>query len=173
MKIRQARIEGDIAIIPLTGGYEAIVDAIDLRLLNDSSWHAGVVRKSSGAVCHVYARRSTPKGRTGQEVLMHRIIACPPEGLVVDHIDGDGLNNLRSNLRIATPAQNNHNQRKRVDNTSGVKGVHWHKRANKWKAQISFDGRVRHIGLFHDIELAAAAYAQESARLHGEFGRLE
>jgi len=85
----------------------------------------------------------------------------------VDHINGVRSDNRFTNLREASHKENQHNARKRADNTSGHKGVSWHAASGKWRADIRVDG----IGFAH-VEDAAAAYAEASARLHKSFGRL-
>jgi hypothetical protein len=90
----------------------------------------------------------------------------------VDHIDCDGLNNVRSNLRAATHLENQRNCRISSRNTSGVKGVYWQKATQKWVAQIRVKGRVQRLGSFHTIDEAADAYATASKSFHGDFGRL-
>jgi hypothetical protein len=95
-----------------------------------------------------------------------------PEGLQVDHEDGNGLNNQRSNLRIASPTQNQGNARRRKDNTSGYKGVSWYRRTNKWKAHIRVDKKLRHLGYFIDLTDAARAYDAAALEHFGEFAHL-
>lgn len=112
---RQIITIGQFAYIPLTQGYVATIDAADLHLVDGYTWTA-IVRPYT-----VYAYRKDPG--TGKNVHLHRVIMGDPEGLTVDHRDGNGLNNTRSNLRSATKAQNNRNQRVTPRNTSGVKGV--------------------------------------------------
>lgn len=90
----------------------------------------------------------------------------------VDHEDTDRLNNRWINLREATRAQNQHNKRIYRNNASGVKGVTWHRRDQKWVAEIGLDNRSHHLGYFDSKEEAAAAYAKASANLHAEFGRV-
>jgi len=95
----------------------------------------------------------------------------PENGFFVDHINGDGLDNRRQNLRVVTHAQNLMNQRRSAANTSGVKGVSWYRKTSRWKAQIAVFGKKMHIGYYLTKEEAAAAYEEASKRLHGEFGR--
>lgn len=161
--LRPIRIEGDVAFVPLTRGYEAIIDAADIPLVEGRNWCALVCK--SGIV---YAQHGARRGKG----LMHRVIlGAECEGSLVDHRDHNGLNNRRFNLRPATYAQNNHNARRRSDNTSGLKGVCWHTKTGKWVAQIQSGGRRRHLGLFTTPEAAHAAYQQASVQHHGEFGK--
>jgi hypothetical protein len=89
----------------------------------------------------------------------------------IDHIDGNRANNKVDNLREATRSQNMGNARLWAHNTSGAKGVSWHRRTNKWQATITFNRRNHHLGYFTSIEAAHAAYCA-SARVHfGEFHR--
>ena len=166
--IRPIRIEGNVAYVPLTRGYEAIIDAIDVPLAALGPWSARVVKRSNGALMTVYAHRTGAKKRT---MLLHREILEAPPGWEVDHVSGDGLDNRRENLRLVTRQQNMHNQRLRANNRSGVKGVHWNKRLSKWRADIAVDGANVYLGLFATLEEAADAYARASAELHGEYGR--
>ena len=92
---------------------------------------------------------------------------------VVDHIDGNGLNNLRTNLRLATMSENTANARKHKDNKSGFKGVHWRKDISKWEAMISKDGKRYWLGVFNSPDEAHKAYCDAALRLYGEFARFE
>lgn len=168
--LRQIRVEGDVAFVPLTQGYEAIIDAADVSLVEGFNWCAIVVRRSDGSILNVYASRSTRSERK-TTVLMHRVIAETPDGLDTDHKDGDGLNNRRSNLRNATKSQNHHNTRTPIHNSSGVKGVRWNKRDRRWVARIVLCGKHIHLGSFAKMDDAVSAYAEASHKLHGEFGR--
>lgn len=91
----------------------------------------------------------------------------------IDHINGDRKDNRLCNLREATKAENRINRCNYKNNTSGIKGVSFHKRNGKWKAQIQVSGRKMGLGYFDRIEDARDAYAEASDRLHGEFGRLQ
>lgn len=169
MKRRAIRIEGEVAFVPLTQGYEAIIDAADVPLVGGWLWHADVKHHPDGRVSAVYAARSR-RGSQGK-VLMHRLIANTPDGMETDHEDADGLNNRRKNLRNATTSQNQANSRRPINNTSGGKGVYLHRATGRWMARISANGQRHYLGLFDRISDACAAYAEASARLHGEFGR--
>jgi len=89
----------------------------------------------------------------------------------IDHKNGDRLDNRWSNLREATPAQNNFNSKKPKNNTSGFKCVAWHKKLQRWRAYITINDRHRHIGLFDNKEDAHAAYCRAAKELRGEFAR--
>lgn len=93
-------------------------------------------------------------------------------GEEIDHKDGDGLNNLDDNLRICTHVQNSHNQGKHKNNTSGLKGVSWYKKINKWESYIGYNGRQEHLGYFNTKEDAARAYNVVAAKYFGEFAVL-
>lgn len=98
---------------------------------------------------------------------MHRVIMKFPEGLEIDHIDGDGFNNRRNNLRIATRAQNGANRGKTNANTSGYKGVSFRARDKRWVAMCG----GRYLGYFLTAEDAAKAYDQEATARYGRFAK--
>jgi hypothetical protein len=91
----------------------------------------------------------------------------------IDHINGDGTDNRIVNLRLATTAENAMNRVRRVDNTSGIKGVSWNKKSGQWLVHVGFGGRIVHGGLFDTIEEAKAAREALATRLHGDFVRHE
>jgi hypothetical protein len=94
-----------------------------------------------------------------------------PGANIIDHIDGNFYNNNFSNLRLATSHQNQCNQKKRCDNTSGLKGVTWCKERQKWQTGIQVNGKRIAIGRFNTKEEAYLAYCDAARRLHGEFAR--
>lgn len=91
------------------------------------------------------------------------------DGKMVDHIDGDTLNNHRNNLRLCTPSQNVMNAAKRSDNTSGYTGVHWSKQRKKYRAQIQVNGKGKCLGFFNNLLDAAAARKKAELKYFGEF----
>ena len=108
----------------------------------------------------------------GKTISMHRLIMGYPQGVDVDHIDGNKNNNRRSNLRICTRSQNLQNQRKHKSSTSRYKGVAFHIRSNKWDCRITVFGKVIHLGSYATETEAALAYNTAAMRYFGEFACL-
>ncbi|MGP9790665.1 HNH endonuclease [Roseinatronobacter sp. NSM] len=165
--IRPIRIDGDVAYVPLTKGYEAIIDAADVPLVEGYNWTA----KESGETAYAY--RKTRKGGVQEIYYMHRVICSAKAGKEVDHKDMNGLNNRRNNLRPASRSQNISNTRVRRDNKSSIKGVQWNANAKKYAASIHIEGKKKHLGYFQNAEEAHAAYCCAASKLHGEFARFE
>lgn len=109
------------------------------------------------------------KGRT-KHVRMHRAIVGAAPGVMVDHINGNTLDNRRENLRVCSNSDNQKN-RHRANGSSRFKGVCWNKQSNKWQAGIKLNGKSKHLGLFGSEEDAARAYDQAAAQMFGEFAR--
>jgi len=166
-KKRPIRIDGDIAYVPLTQGCTAIIDAEDAALIGQYNWYVQLAPQT------VYAVRNHPEDGRQKQVRMHREIVKTPDGLKADHIDGNGLNNRKSNLRNCTQEQNSRNQRPQTGGTSAYKGVFWHKASVKWQAQIGYKYLRKHLGYFDSEQEAHAAYCRASAEIHKEFGRTE
>mgnify|MGYP003653768617 CR=1 FL=1 len=166
-QIRIIRICGDVAYVPLTQGCTAIIDAADVPLVNGRNWHARKVRNV------IYASHKESIGGNWRNANLHRVIMGEPHGWQVDHIDGDGLNNRRNNLRLATFGQNSQNRRINSNNKSGFKGVCFHKHSGKWRGQIRSNYKTISLGYFASPEEAHAAYCLASEKYHGEFGRTE
>jgi hypothetical protein len=149
--------------IPLTKGYIALVDPVDADLA-EYRWSA--LEYKCGRVYAV---------RLASTIAMHRVILqrMVDHPLVradrTDHIKGIGVDNRRSNLRLATHAQNLMNRPQNSSNTSGYKGVSFNKHAKKWRAGITALGKTVCLGYFDTPELAYAAYCAAARELHGEF----
>jgi hypothetical protein len=154
-------IAGDgTAQLVLTRGLVSVIDASDLPIVAGLKWYA---HQTNPGI--FYAAR-----RTSDAMLyLHRLLLDAPDGMDVDHIDGDTLNNRRANLRLASRAENGRNQGLRRNNTSGFKGVH--RAGDKWAAQITRNRVVTHLGRFDTPDQAAAAYRLAALRLHGRFAR--
>jgi len=108
----------------------------------------------------------------GKLYLNHRIIFLMKNGYfpkIVDHIDGNKLNNKIENLRKATKSQNSLNKKTRVDSRSGIKNVYWYKPTEKWKVAISINQKRKHIGYFENLELAELVALEASNKFHGAF----
>ena len=166
--VRPIRVEGDVAYVTLTKGYEAIIDADDVPMASQFNWQALVFAHT------VYAQRCTARDIDGKQtsILLHRAIMDAQKGVEVDHICGNGLDNRRANLRFATRSENMCNARMRLKNKSGYKGVFWHKGNRAWRAKIVLNGIAKELGSFNTPEAAYTAYVKASAEYHGEFGRV-
>jgi hypothetical protein len=157
--------------IELTQDQVAIVDDEDFDWLSLWIWSAGKDRTGNKFYATRTVEISPRPNRQFHIVKMHRLIMDAPDGVEVDHIDGNGLNNQRSNLRLATHQQNMCNQGLLSTNSSGWKGVRWHKQRQKWQARITVDGREIHLGLFGDPVEAAKRYDAAASEYFKDFAR--
>jgi hypothetical protein len=164
---RRARHGYAFRRIPLTQGKYAIVDPDDFERLNKHKWYAA---KDTNTF---YAVR---KKRVGKKYISHgmqRQILQPPVHLFVDHINHNGLDNRKANLRLATCAQNAYNRKQfRKGKTSKYTGVSWIKQIKKWRVIICYKRKNMHIGYFEDEIQAAKAYDKAAKKFHGEFASL-
>lgn len=152
-------------LIPLTQGKFAKVDDEDYDNLSAFKWHY----TSLG-----YAARNVRNPRNHDKktvILMHRsILGASARGAhEVDHISGDKIDNRRSNLRAATKQQNGFNRGLSRNNTSGWKGVSWHRPTGKWVARLTLKYKEIYLGLFEDKDEAIAARISAAKEHHGEF----
>ncbi len=153
--------------IQLTRGYVTQVDDADYDELMGFKWHSMKDRNT------VYAVRNTklPNGKTSS-FNMARHLLNTPKGFQSDHRDGNGLNNQRFNLRVCTRLENGRNRKRQHNNTSGYKGVCWHKIHKKWITTIRLNNKRIYLGYYFCIVKAAKAYDKAACELHGEFASL-
>lgn len=167
-------------LIPLTQGYFAKVDDEDYELLMQFKWH--IYPNEDG---RLYASHTAYMDGVSKTVSMHRFLLwlCIGDKRQGDHIDHDGLNNQKYNLRIATCSQNNYNTTAKAGSTSKYKGVFLLKGRQKLRngetifypsitAGIKANGKREYLGTFKNEEEAALAYDKRAKELHGEFARL-
>lgn len=152
--------------LTLSRGLVAIVDEADYEFLSQWKWHA---------TSRNYAARnnenwgSSPNAK--RTILLHAVIMNPPEGMVVDHINRNTLDNRRRNLRNVTPHENARNKGVRKNNTSGFVGVHPYP-GGLWQVEIQAAGNRKYVGRFKDRIEAAKAYDAAAVEMHGGFAQL-
>jgi hypothetical protein len=145
--------------IELTQGFKTIVDDSLYDELNKYKWCAHKMRNKT-----VYATRLVR--------LHHLVIGFPPPGFVVDHINGNGLDNRRENLRFVSNQNNIRNQGMNKNNTSGYRGVSWHKGKQRWEAKIRVNNARLSLGRYKTAEEAAHAYDKAAKEYFKEFAKL-
>lgn len=150
-------------VIELTKGYAAIVDDEDFERVAQWRWCALVGKYT------VYAMRNS--GKKGF-IYMHRFLMNAPSGAEVDHKNGNGIDNRRTNLRLGTKAQNQHNSKCKKHNKLGVKGVTFIKSTGKFHAKIRANKKTVFSAYFKTVEAAKAARDVAVQQHHGEFARL-
>jgi len=155
-----ANLPEEVSLIPLSQGAHAIVDTKNIRQLNVQRWNLTAQKGLQ------YARRYV--GR--KTIYMHREIMNAPEGMQIDHINGNGLDNRVANLRLCTATQNQQNARKRKKTTSCFKGVSWNN--NRWRARICVNRKQIHIGRYKIEFEAAQAYDKKAIELFSDFANL-
>lgn len=149
MKLREASYLAAVA--------ELLIDPEDEYLLAYPLWF-----DPAGYACCLYQRQKTR---------LHRVIANPPPGFVVDHINRNKLDNRRMNLRVCTQSENMRNQKRRIDNSSGVVGVWWDTNRRLWSCQITINGKVINLGRFNSRIEASQARQNAELKYWGEVRR--
>jgi hypothetical protein len=164
---RHVSVQGEVAYVTLTRGCQAVIDAEDAPKAARHNW-VGFPRGHL-----MYARTIIQVNGKPRALFLHQLVMGKCYGLDVDHIDGDALNNRRSNLRFATRSQNLRNSRKqsRVDLTSIHKGVSFLPKYERWWSRIRVDGRNLALGCYATSEDAARAYDAAADHYFGEFAK--
>lgn len=147
----------------------ALVDDEDFERLNKFRWAA---QKSKKSTTYYVGRRIEEAGKSINYMMHWAVIGKPENEMVIDHIDGNGLNNQKSNLRKCTQRQNLMNRPGDADSTSKYKGVDYKPSSKKWRVQITENRKKKHIGCFNTEYEAALAYNEAAKRCYGEFARL-
>ena len=145
------------------GQFECIVDNSDYKSLCKNKWSVRPGHKTNYAykTIKINVKRST--------ITMHQIIMSSKPGEQIDHINGNGLDNRRKNLRICTASQNRMNRGLQINNQSGAKGVDWMPKRNKWRARIQVGGKQIHLGVFKNKIDAIKKYNSVVVKIHKEF----
>lgn len=147
--------------IPLRDPYFILVDQQDFDFVSRHHWTIDERSYTNYAVTTI----------NGKKVYMHRLLVDANED--VDHINGNGLDNRRKNLRAVSRQQNSWNRKvsKKLYHKSQYIGVTWSNHANKWRAYIKLD-KQKHLGYFDDEKYAAIAYNNAAIRYRGNFAVL-
>lgn len=142
--------------------FSFLLDDASVQLVREFQWC--VVKQAYAATTF------TRRGKDGV-LLLHRVLACAPDGVEVDHASGNTFDNRISNLRVATRSENARNQKLHSNNKTGFKGVHYCRTRGRYVAQISFKNENIVLGRFKTAEKAAAAYDSAAVCLHRDFAR--
>lgn len=162
-------------MLVVISGYEVLVDKEDYDEIKGMKWYISPYHHKKDGKMSLYVECGTYSVFNGKsiqhKIRLHRfLMGClTNDGKIVDHIDGNTLNNQRSNLRICSAEGNAQNRGKNVNNSSGYKGVTWDKVNRKWMAQVQHKGKSIKLGRFNTPEEAHQAYIRKVVELHGEF----
>jgi len=179
------------------GKFTVLIDAEDWEKISQHKWHMRRNKNQNGWCDQYYVRTMIPmpegkwytyKNKDGSDykhkqqgsVQLHRFLMDPPSDMVVDHINGDTLDNRRSNLRICTRIENFRNRKRSKNNTSGYKGVHYAQKTKDmineltkpWIARLSLVGKRLYLGNYSTPEEAGRAYDEAAKKHYGEFAKL-
>jgi len=164
--IEQKAFETNEKLIKLTRGLTTVVSSSDYLLVLKRKWQAAT------AYGTYYAVRTEQRNNVRRRITLHGFLLKPPKGLFVDHINGDGLDNRRSNLRIVTRAQNQQNRRVRYKKTSSYKGISYNKNNGMWTVSITHEGETLICGSFANEIQAAMHYDKFAIRLFKDYACL-
>ena len=154
--------------------YTVIVDNEDYEELMKYKWY--ILKKTNTFYVQRHGKRYENGKYIREKILLHRqVLGATDSKIFIDHINHNGLDNRKENLRIANPTQNQHNQKPHKtyrghSTSSKYKGVSWHKKLEKWQSQINIgNGKKKHLGYFHNEEDARDAYETKAKELQKEF----
>jgi hypothetical protein len=159
-------IHGSIVTMKLTQGLETVFDLPDLAVVSPHRWCAHRNHRNVYPATNV----KLPNGKR-RMVYLHKMF-FPGSDVIVDHVNLDGLDNRRENLRVCTQSENLRNRRLNRRSKTGLKGVSWHCGSRKYEANIRVNGRQTRLGYFSDPIAAARAYDDAARKYHGEFARV-
>ncbi len=155
-----------MATLPLTQGREAIIDDDDYLNCSKYKWIFNIKSRGAGYAQRGQHIRGAVGGRTSKTIYLHReILGITDSKLIVDHINGNTLDNRKINLRVVTPSISCRNRGSCRNKTSSYVGVHFHKLTKKWRAQIKVGSKKVSLGLFHterDAALARTLYIEQN-----------
>jgi len=158
-------------MLPLTIGKTAVVDEDLFPLVSAFKWTTA--KRRNGQRFYAYRNVRMEDGSL-KSLFLHQVVAGIPlkKGMAIDHIDGDGLNNCRSNLRLVCQGENltNSNARRQGRTHSAFPGVTWHKGKGRWYSRIQINGVSRHLGSFVREQDAANAYLNASRARENQYG---
>ncbi|MCK4525977.1 hypothetical protein KAW18_01295 [candidate division WOR-3 bacterium] len=149
--------------IQLTQGKIALVDDLDFEILNQFKWYANKM----GNVYYAIRALSWEDGKRQMLRMHHAVIGYPSMGSYVDHENGNGLHNYKSNLRFVTRRQNLQNRIHGKTKISKYPGITWFPECKKWRARIQKNGKRMHLGLFNSELDAFNAYC-DAVHVFGE-----
>jgi len=167
-----AALDGGAKLLPLSQNKFAIVDAEDYDRLNNYKWCVSKTRHTNYAIRRTKGKKVNGKRVKRKTILMHRFITSAPRHLVVDHINHNGLDNRKANLRLCTRAQNCYNRRSLRNKSSKYKGVTWDKGRKLFIVHIRHNGKRYYLGRFKSEIKAAKAYDKKAKELFGKFAFL-
>ena len=161
--MEESKIKAKV-FIPLNLGKVTVVDFCDYEKIKNIKWYVNHNGKN------FYVERQIKINKKIKRYSLHRVIVNAKNNQEVDHRDGDALNNIRKNLRVCTHQENMRNQRVRINNTSGYRGVYYNKSHKKWRAQIQDrNGNRKYLGSFDTPEEAASVFDRAALSIYGKF----